>query len=175
MDIIIKKLVHQQYDCDDIIMQACPNCLKDTNDGEVFEINAVDNTKHTFSEDISKHDLVIEIKDESDSYMFFFVNIQESQDGNKRYVIEKIVIDEGLTEKCIAIFSNYAITTFINGDATTKHYLYTDKQYPFYSHTLKEITPIAIDSIIQSYKAIKYGWHNSLLGEQLIQKLRSNS
>lgn len=157
MNIILVKLIHHQYNCDEIITKASPNYLKDTTKGEVFEINAEEHSKHVFSEDISKHDLVVEIKDENDSYMFFFVNIKTATEGNKRYVIEKIIIDEGLTETCIRLFSQYAITTFINGDTATKHYVHTDKSYPFYSHTLKIITPSVIDSIMEKYDVVKNG------------------
>lgn len=172
MKILIEKLVHHKYDCDEIITKASPNYLKDTSNGEVVEINPADNAKHMFSEDISCHDLIVEIKDESDSYMYFFVNIQSALEGNKRYVIDKIIIDEGLSETYIKTLSRHAITTFVNGDKTTKHYIVTDKQYPFYSHTLKEIEPSVIDSIIKSYDVIKNGWSKSPSWLRLIKKIR---
>lgn len=175
MNIITERLVHHQYNCEEIVNGASSNCLKDTIDGIVFDINYPYNTKHMFSEDISKHDLAIEIKDESDSYMFFFVNIQIATEGNKRYVINKIIIDEGLSETCVREFSHHAITTFVNGDITTKDYIFTDKQYAFYSHTLKDIMPSVLDSIIQSYMITKKRWYETQRGIELINRVTDNN
>lgn len=167
MEIIIKNLVPHKYEENEILYNTSPNCLKD----DYFDINREDGIKHPYASDIQISDLVVEAKSDTDSFMYFFVIIDVAQMGNKRYVIKKVIIDDNLSEKCIREFTKHILTTFVNGDTTTKDYIFTDKQFPFYEHTKVDIMPLVIDSIIDQFKITKYGWEQSDKGKKLLGRI----
>lgn len=165
MEIITKHLVLHKYEETEILKNSAPNCLK------APELEYNDNSTHPFAKDIQNSDLAIEIKGDTDTYMYFFITIDVAQMGNKRFKIEKIIIDENLSENCAIEFSKQALTTFINGDFTTKDYIVTDKPYPFYEHSKNEIIPSVIESIIDRFKFEKDGL-DSNMGQELLDRLK---
>lgn len=154
MEVILSQLIFHQYSDEHLKKNCFPNCLKK----EKFEWDKEWNENSEYSEDIQQSDIVFSIRDMNtkEDYTFVFINVQQVPAGNLKYTLNKIVLEETLSEDIISHFCDM-IFSKLDGDCVTKYYIEGKGCYPYYHSTKKKAIEQITQEVVNCVKITRRG------------------
>ena len=154
MEVVLSQLIFHKYTDKHLKENCFPNCLKK----EQFEWEKEWNEKSIFSEDIKQHNIVFSIRDmdTNEDYAFVFIDVQQAPEGNLKYTLKKIVLEEALSEDIISHFCDM-IFSKLEGDHVTKYYIAGKGCYSYYKSTKKDAIKQITQEVINSVKITRQG------------------
>lgn len=166
MEIIIKQLIYHRFDCNELLNHVSPNYIKDEN----LEWNAEGNKLHPFAEDMNHSDLVISIEDINEpheNYIYFFLKVVRPREGNRAYIINKVVFDKSLSDEFITNCVSYTLDTLINGDYTITDRLIARDNYPLSLQQLENTKQQVACELIEQFHLGK----GEAIPDEMIERL----
>lgn len=155
MKIEVTKLISHNYQIEDFLNAYTPNALKT----EDLEWNVEENRLHQYAEDIKRNNIVFSVRDinTEEDYGFFFLKIEISPLGNRRYTIEKVILDEKLTKEAVVSITRDTLLANINGEIARKDYIVVKRMHMFYGHTKEKAFSDAAEEVATIFDIEKNG------------------
>lgn len=155
MKIEVTKLISHDYQIDNFLNAYTPNALKT----EDLEWNDENNRFHQYAEDIKRNHIVFSVRDinTEEDYGFFFLKLEISLSGNRRYTIEKVILDEKLTKEAVVSATRDTLLANVKGEITRKDYIIVRGIHMFYDHTKEKAFSDAAEEVATIFDIEKYG------------------
>ena len=155
MKIEVTKLISHDYQIEKFLNSYTPNALKT----EDLEWNDEENIFHQYAEDIKRNNIVFSVRDinTEEDYGFLFLKLEISQSGNRRYTIEKVILDEKLTKEAVVSATRDTLLANVKGEITRKDYIVVKGIHMFYDHTKEKAFSDAAEEVATIFDVEKNG------------------
>ena len=156
MNIIIQKLIYQNYSNDEIMQKCSPTkvIIADNQEKELLQLQP------SVIEYIQNGNLVVAYRhnETHKDYGYICFSIQE-KDENNLYTITNIILDEKLEENPIRSFVTNTIEFLLNtiADPTRKDYIEAKKRYPLCQWAKTDTIKNVCAEVISQWKVAKEG------------------
>ena len=153
MELILTRLIYRQYTQEHLDTKCTIDTLKDSR----LEWNKEEHNLHRFKEDIEHSDIAFSVKDitNGEEFGYFFFKTDKATEGNMRYTLTKVVLDENLPTVYIHTKVKDVVGLLNNGEFLRKDRIVANEDYPLIKHTLEETSEKVADDVIRAFSARK--------------------
>ncbi len=117
------------------------------------------NVETEYRNDVNANDLSFGIidKESHEYFSLFFLSSEMYENGNIKYTINKIIIDENLSEASICHCCRQVLSRLNNEEHLSKYAIVTDNTYPYCFATKQVAVEQVVKDIDKQVKIKRYG------------------